>query len=310
MLGSVLSAVYTAETLSEALKLRRQLKAGESVVTRDGIWLGNDWLRVSRDADPHAGVIEREEIAARYPRRRSVRSKTKSRRLERRLETHPRAGPRARRPPRALADGSESAAPRSCRPPRRTDSAQARTDDAARRLEQLESSLPTCASSFRAVKPSCGPRAPGWKPPSTHSPRSSRSAWISSRTASGCAPTWRGARTAAAAAQQHARDLAVQVESRRSSHTALITTVGRLEKQLEDLHARRLRAARANCRGRGTARRGTVAAGTRIAAARGSRGGIAGRANRQRRVGCAAARARCGALRSGAAPGSGALQPR
>jgi chromosome segregation protein len=30
------------------------------------------------------------------------------------------------------------------------------------------------------------------------------------------------------------------VESRRSSHTALITTVGRLEKQLEDLHARRL----------------------------------------------------------------------
>src|SRR5258708_21185761 len=51
-----------AETLSEAVNLRRQLKAGESVVTRDGIWLGNDWLRVSRDADPRAGVIEREEI--------------------------------------------------------------------------------------------------------------------------------------------------------------------------------------------------------------------------------------------------------
>ena len=32
----------------------------------------------------------------------------------------------------------------------------------------------------------------------------------------------------------------MQVESRRSSHTGLITTVGRLEKQLEDLHARRL----------------------------------------------------------------------
>jgi len=48
------------------------------------------------------------------------------------------------------------------------------------------------------------------------------------------------ARAAAAAAQQHARDLAVQVESRRSSHTALVTTVGRLEKQLEDLHARRV----------------------------------------------------------------------
>src|ERR1700723_4192416 len=32
-----------------------------SLWSLDGIWLGNDWLRVSRDADPHTGVIEREE---------------------------------------------------------------------------------------------------------------------------------------------------------------------------------------------------------------------------------------------------------
>jgi chromosome segregation protein len=61
LLGSVLSAVYTAETLPEAMRLQRQIGRGESVVTRDGIWLGSDWLRVSRDADPHTGVIEREE---------------------------------------------------------------------------------------------------------------------------------------------------------------------------------------------------------------------------------------------------------
>jgi chromosome segregation protein len=48
------------------------------------------------------------------------------------------------------------------------------------------------------------------------------------------------ARTGAGAAQQHARELAVQVESRRSSHTALITTLSRVEKQLDDLQARRL----------------------------------------------------------------------
>ncbi len=60
-LGSVLSSVYTAETLGEALRLRRGLSAGQSVVTRDGIWLGADWLRLSRDPDPHTGVIEREE---------------------------------------------------------------------------------------------------------------------------------------------------------------------------------------------------------------------------------------------------------
>src|SRR6202035_4103191 len=61
VLSSVLSSVYTAETLNEALGKQRRLAAGESVVTRDGIWLGSDWLRLSRDADPHTGVIEREE---------------------------------------------------------------------------------------------------------------------------------------------------------------------------------------------------------------------------------------------------------
>jgi chromosome segregation protein len=61
VLGSVLSSVFTAETLGEALARRRRLTAGQSVVTRDGVWLGPDWLRLSRDKDPHTGVIEREE---------------------------------------------------------------------------------------------------------------------------------------------------------------------------------------------------------------------------------------------------------
>ncbi|MEA3151322.1 MAG: chromosome segregation protein, partial [Gammaproteobacteria bacterium] len=56
VLGSVLSSVFTAETLGEALGRRRRLSAGQSVVTRDGVWLGPDWLRLSRDRDPHTGV--------------------------------------------------------------------------------------------------------------------------------------------------------------------------------------------------------------------------------------------------------------
>ena len=34
---------------------------GESVITRDGVWIGREWLRVSRDKDVHAGVIGREK---------------------------------------------------------------------------------------------------------------------------------------------------------------------------------------------------------------------------------------------------------
>jgi chromosome segregation protein len=47
------------------------------------------------------------------------------------------------------------------------------------------------------------------------------------------------ARTAAQAVQQVARDLALQVESRRSSHASLIATLERVEKQLEGLELRR-----------------------------------------------------------------------
>jgi chromosome segregation protein len=57
---SPLACVFTAETLSDALLARSSLKAGQSIITRNGEWIGSDWLRVSRGPDHHAGVIERE----------------------------------------------------------------------------------------------------------------------------------------------------------------------------------------------------------------------------------------------------------
>jgi chromosome segregation protein len=56
----LLTGVFAAQTLAEALSRRATLGAGESIVTRDGLWIGPNWLRVSRDVDAHAGVIERE----------------------------------------------------------------------------------------------------------------------------------------------------------------------------------------------------------------------------------------------------------
>ena len=59
-LASQLAAVLTAESLAEALQQRASLAPGQSVITRGGEWVGPHWLRVSRGADHHAGVIERE----------------------------------------------------------------------------------------------------------------------------------------------------------------------------------------------------------------------------------------------------------
>ena len=57
----LLSRVRLAETLTEALKLRREISHDESVITRTGEWIGRDWLRVNRGGDPHSGVLEREQ---------------------------------------------------------------------------------------------------------------------------------------------------------------------------------------------------------------------------------------------------------
>ncbi|MDH3589646.1 MAG: chromosome segregation protein SMC, partial [Gammaproteobacteria bacterium] len=58
---SLLADVFAAESLQDALRLRSRLHAGQSVVTRDGVWIGQEWLRVSRDEDTHAGVLARED---------------------------------------------------------------------------------------------------------------------------------------------------------------------------------------------------------------------------------------------------------
>ena len=56
-----LAGVRTCDSLAEALRARRGLPTGESLITRNGEWVGRDWLRLRRGVDPHAGVLEREQ---------------------------------------------------------------------------------------------------------------------------------------------------------------------------------------------------------------------------------------------------------
>jgi chromosome segregation protein len=51
--------VRVADSLAAALAQRASLAPGESLVTREGEWLGRDWLRCRRGGDARAGVLER-----------------------------------------------------------------------------------------------------------------------------------------------------------------------------------------------------------------------------------------------------------
>jgi chromosome segregation protein len=56
----MLRSVRVAETLDKALAIRGQVGEAGSVITSDGIWLSNNWLRVMRDKDAKTGVLSRE----------------------------------------------------------------------------------------------------------------------------------------------------------------------------------------------------------------------------------------------------------
>ncbi len=58
---SLLAGIYTADNLSEALARRAELANGESIVTRDGIWIGPNWLRVTGEKDAASGLLARKQ---------------------------------------------------------------------------------------------------------------------------------------------------------------------------------------------------------------------------------------------------------
>ena len=57
----LLAGIRAAPSLQVAIALRPTLAAAESVITPEGIWLGKNWVRISRNDDPQLGVLERGE---------------------------------------------------------------------------------------------------------------------------------------------------------------------------------------------------------------------------------------------------------
>lgn len=53
--------VFAVESFSDAIAARGKLSTGESIVTKDGLWFGRDWLKVLRKKDASSGVIERQK---------------------------------------------------------------------------------------------------------------------------------------------------------------------------------------------------------------------------------------------------------
>ncbi|MGD0505047.1 MAG: chromosome segregation protein SMC [Steroidobacteraceae bacterium] len=237
-LHSVLSSVFAAESLADALRMRPTLGSGQSVVTRDGVWLGEDWLRLSRDREPHTGVIEREE-SLRALRAEVSRLESEVKDAERQLELS-RGRVREYEDRRDRLQGEVNRLHREHVDRRAEhDAAEARKADTARRLDQLETGLADVRAELDRTQTEL---------------RAARARMETAIDALAALEPQRveleqerermraelaAARAAMQAAQQRARELAVQVESRRSAHASLETSIARLDKQLQELAQRR-----------------------------------------------------------------------
>jgi len=238
VLGSLLASVYPADTLQDALARRASLGPGESVVTREGIWLGPNWLRVARDHDAREGVIEREE-SLRELRASVARMAGDLADLERQqAATRDRLRDQEDRRERLQTDVNRLHREHLDRRAA-LDTARARAQDHARRLAQLETGLAEVQTALESTDVDL------------HAARGRMAAAIEAMAAlepkrvelEGARERLRAdlvaARAAAGAAQNAARELGLKVESRRSTHASVESGLARVEKQLEGLVLRR-----------------------------------------------------------------------
>ncbi len=58
---NLVANIWIANDLTTALTLRDQLEPGHSIVTKDGLWIGQNWVRVVREGDTDSSIITREQ---------------------------------------------------------------------------------------------------------------------------------------------------------------------------------------------------------------------------------------------------------
>jgi chromosome segregation protein len=197
-----------------------------------------DWLRLSRDREPHTGVIEREE-SLRVLRAEVSRLEEEVKNLEHELgSTRDRVRDREDRRDRIQVDVNRLHREHVDRRAE-LDAAQARKDDAARRMSQLEAHLADVRAELARAESELRVSRSRMEKAIDELVALEPARLELEHERERLRTELAAARAAAQAAQQRARELALQVESRRSSHASLHTALGRLEKQLQELTQRR-----------------------------------------------------------------------
>jgi chromosome segregation protein len=237
-LDALFEGIVATDTLADALSVRPRLRAGQSVITRDGIWIGPDWLRVSRDRDAHEGVIEREQDLRRQ--RAELESlQARNRALDEELEA---VRGRVRATEDRLADeqselSRNGAAHMNLRA--QLDSLRARAEQRNARMSQLATELAEIEGALEAAN--AGSRSTRARLEEAVDLMAEleerRRALETERDA--LRQSLAEARQRAEQDRNAAREVAIRVESRRTGHTSLLASLQRLGVQIAQFESRR-----------------------------------------------------------------------
>jgi len=237
-LDALFEGIVATDTLAEAIAVRPRLRAGQSVITRDGIWIGPDWLRVSRDKDAHEGVLEREQ-ALRRQRAELEGLQARSRGLDEELEA---VRERVRSTEDQLADGQAQvsragAAHMNLRS--QLDSLRARSEQRSARMQQLTLELGELEGALEIAN--AGNRSARARLEEAIGRMADleeqRVALESERDA--LRQSLADARQRAEQERNTAREVAIRVESRRTGHASLLASLERLDGQIAQYESRR-----------------------------------------------------------------------
>jgi len=237
-LDVLFEGVIATTSLAEALAVRPRLQPGQSVITREGVWIGPDWLRVSRDRDAHEGVIEREH-ELRAERATLATRRHEHRELEAELE-------RRRESMRNLEDClSQAQADVAARGQNHLnlraelDGLKAKAEQRSSRLQQivsqlqdLDAEIETAAAGQRAARQRLDEALAAMAELDTRKQQldAERDA-LRQDVAQ--------AREAAERERNAAREIEIRVESRRTGHESLLASVARLDGQMTQFASRR-----------------------------------------------------------------------
>jgi chromosome segregation protein len=237
-IDALFEGIVATESLGEALRARAGLRAGQSVITRDGIWIGPDWLRVSRDKDAHEGVIERED-ELRRERSALENRQAGHRQLESQLEA-------ARSQVREFEDRLAGHQVQVSRSASSHMSLRSQLDGLRARAEQRNSRLQQLAGELAELDGAIEEASAG--------NRSTRARLADAVEAMAQLEERRkvleagrddlrnrlaAARNRAEVERNAAREVAIRVESRRTGHESLLAGIVRLDGQIAQFDARR-----------------------------------------------------------------------